>query len=186
MTLPSPLAGVELIVADDAEVLERALVQRAGGTGLGHRCPECGSDAHGQPYLKGSGAVWWVSVTHAGGVHVGALTQRGPVGVDAEPVGAARPEVATVALAQGEASDDLTATWVRKEAVSKALGRGLAIDPRVFRVDRQPVVLGADEVVVADVDFPGYRVAVALSCGSGGTAGSSSQASSSAVTSSGA
>jgi 4'-phosphopantetheinyl transferase len=62
----------------------------------------------------------------------------GPVGVDVERAGSADDSLAGVALADGERSaagpDGLLRTWVRKEAVLKAAGVGLGVDPRALRV----------------------------------------------------
>ncbi|WP_448061703.1 4'-phosphopantetheinyl transferase superfamily protein [Cellulomonas hominis] len=104
--------------------------------------------------------VPWVSVTHAGAVVAVAVTDAGPVGIDTEPVtGAVFAGFDDVALAGSEAralrggagagtgtradadadadaddglvpADARLRLWVRKEAVLKAIGRGLTTDPR--------------------------------------------------------
>ncbi len=91
-----------------------------------------------------------VSVSHAGAVVAVAVTDAGPVGIDTEPVtGAVFAGFDDVALAgsevqalradagRGTEADDSSLPaearlrlWVRKEAVLKATGRGLATDPR--------------------------------------------------------
>jgi len=102
---------------------------------VGRRCLTCGSTAHGQPVTDGAS----VSLSHTRGLAVAAASTAGPVGVDAEPltqtvfagfddVALARDEAA--ALAPDDATGRLRA-WVRKEAVLKACGWGLSIDPRL-------------------------------------------------------
>lgn len=63
-----------------------------------------------------------------------AVSMAGPVGVDVELTGPARfDNLSGVVLHPHEApmsADDLATVWVRKEALLKALGLGLAVDPR--------------------------------------------------------
>lgn len=106
-------------------------------------CPRCGSDQHGRPLLLPTRTVRrpaHVSVARAGALSVVAVTDAGPVGVDVEAEGAAeRARVAEVALHPDEIralpGADVTRAWVRKEALLKAYGLGLAIDPRDVRLD---------------------------------------------------
>jgi len=100
---------------------------------VGHLCPRCGSDRHGRPYLPGRGDLD-VSRSRARGVPIVALARGARVGVDVEAVDDARfGEVADVLLhAQERAAgaQEVALTWVRKEALLKALGTGLSVDPR--------------------------------------------------------
>ena len=127
----------------------RALLRRAvaGYSGvpvaavrIGSLCDRCGSSAHGRPYVRP--APGWVaphvSLSRCEGLVVVAVTDAGPVGVDVEPADAARfagfDDVVLHAAERMTAIAGRTRTWVRKESVLKAGGRGLADDPREVRV----------------------------------------------------
>jgi 4'-phosphopantetheinyl transferase len=114
----------------------------------------------------------YVSLAHAGDVSVVAITDAGPVGIDVEAEGAADfAGFEDVALHRGERGTnpaDRTRAWVRKEALLKAYGLGLIIDPRDVGLDdgglatwdsphRPP---GA--VWLRDLAVPGHVVAVAV------------------------
>lgn len=106
---------------------------------LVHRCRRCGSDTHGLPLLLPTAAVRdpaHVSLARAGDLSVVALTDAGPVGVDVEPDGAADfPAFDDVARHPDERGTDATVVWVRTEALLKAHGLGLAVDPRDIGID---------------------------------------------------
>ncbi|WP_125777502.1 4'-phosphopantetheinyl transferase family protein [Antribacter gilvus] len=157
-----------------ASLLVRAVAGRALGVPPGEvevvrRCPGCGGP-HGAPFVQGAPLL---SVSHCAGLVVVAACDL-PVGVDAEP--ADRTGMAAVAgllLAPGEPVPDdagLLRTWVRKEAVLKATGRGLTVPLTEVRVtapgERAAVVHhGPDPglaVALADVDLPGGVGAVAV------------------------
>ena len=89
--------------------------------------------------LSASGAeVPQVSLSRAAGIVVVALTSAGPVGVDVERLGDADFDgFDEVALHASETVSDpveRTVTWVRKESLLKAAGRGLATDMRRVRL----------------------------------------------------
>ena len=142
---------------------------------LVHRCPRCGSDTHGRPHLLATAALRHpahVSVARAGDLSVVAVTDAGPVGVDVEPEGAADfSGFEGVALHPGEragARTDATRVWVRKEALLKAQGLGLAVDPRDVRLDEHGLVAWASHhdppgtTWLRDVAVPGHVAAVAV------------------------
>jgi hypothetical protein len=88
-----------------AEPLVRMLATELIGGDPGplhHSCPFCGSVEHGRPYVDDPVNV---SVAHAPGLTVVAVSDTGPVGVD------------VLAGSDGD--------WVRREAVGKALGVGI-------------------------------------------------------------
>ncbi|MGJ4845295.1 4'-phosphopantetheinyl transferase family protein [Leifsonia sp. Le1] len=93
------------------------------------RCPDCGGE-HGRPVVMAPDAATGVrvSLAHAGDVTVAAALAGGSVGVDAEPSTA--PETPTTA-----AATDLR-QWTRIEAVLKADGRGLRVDPAAVAFER--------------------------------------------------
>lgn len=103
-------------------------------------CPECGSSTHGAPLiLSQSGRpVPHVSLSRAAGFAVVALTWAGPVGVDVQRLGDADfngfDEVALHASERAHGPFERTVTWVRKESLLKAAGRGLATDMRSVRL----------------------------------------------------
>ncbi|MBF4617707.1 4-phosphopantetheinyl transferase [Clavibacter sp. VKM Ac-2873] len=99
-----------IVGADPADVTVRA------------RCATCGG-AHGRPVLGGSRALdgLHACVAHAGDAVVVAVSADGPIGIDAEPRDREGPPGMTLA------------DWVRIEAVLKADGRGLAVDPARVR-----------------------------------------------------
>lgn len=125
------------------------------------RCDRCGSSAHGQPVLQHH--ELHTSRSYAGPVVAVAVSSAGPVGVDVEQVAAvAFPGFAGVALGPAEraGSDAARArAWTRKEAVLKAQGTGLRVDPRTVDVTSSrlpghpPVhvfdVLGSGEIACA-------------------------------------
>jgi 4'-phosphopantetheinyl transferase len=101
------------------------------------RCARCGSAAHGVPVADraDSGPVPHLSLSRGGDLVVVALSGAGPVGVDVEPV---RRAGAVPRAPAGDAprarSHGLLRTWARTEAVLKAAGTGLSVDPRALRV----------------------------------------------------
>lgn len=123
------------------------------------RCPRCGSAAHGVPVAERAdgGPVPHLSLSRARRFVVVALSDAGPVGVDIEQAhpdpGPARTGdgLARVVLAPGEppaaGPHGLLRTWARTEAVLKAAGTGLAVDPRALRVSD---AAGRPEVRVVD------------------------------------
>ncbi|MFD5768720.1 4-phosphopantetheinyl transferase [Streptomyces sp. NPDC127049] len=98
-------------------------------TGLAQRCPECGRDGHGRPYLTGHPGLG-VSVSHADGL-VAAAAGPGGIGVDVEPAGR-RPGPLPVlrrllpeaelreAAEHRDPGPALLRAWVRAEARFKA------------------------------------------------------------------
>lgn len=104
------------------------------------RCATCGSDRHGKPRIVGH-PDWSYSLSYTGSLAVVALSNAGEVGVDIESItGADHDGFDQVTLApeevpgfSGYADDDLAAAratvWARKEAVLKATGHGLVVDP---------------------------------------------------------
>ena len=142
---------------------------------VAHECARCGSDAHGRPRILATSAVRQpahVGLARAGDLSVVAVTDAGPIGVDVEAEGAAGFEgFAGVALHPDERAAtpaDATRAWVRKEAMLKAYGLGLAVDPSDVRLDDDGLVAWdsfhrpPDAVWLRDLVVPGYVVAVAV------------------------
>lgn len=132
-----------------AYVCAHALKRLALGHALGkdpralrftRRCTTCGSDRHGKPSLSGAPGIEF-SLSYTREVAVVALSRAGGVGVDVE--GSADADFAgydRVTLASEEIAgmpapgpDLLHARariWARKEAILKATGHGLIVDPK--------------------------------------------------------
>ncbi len=182
-----PLGALRVRALDAPDGADRAFAQVAVrhelalwlGTGpdlvdLRHACAQCGASDHGA-LVAPSGL--WVSLSRAPGLVLVAISDAGPVGVDVEVSGAAAfPGFDDVALHPGESAGtswERTRVWVRKEAVLKALGVGLRLDPRRLRVSAPgelAAVLGwhdveapRDPVWLEDIDVgPGHQAAVAV------------------------
>lgn len=130
-------------------VTGHALVRRTLGTLLDRdpaslaferRCATCGSDRHGKPSLTDVSG-WHFSLSYTARVAVVAVAREVEVGVDVEELTDADFDgFAPATLSRDEApgfvgleGNDLlvarTRVWARKEAVLKATGRGLVVDP---------------------------------------------------------
>jgi hypothetical protein len=125
-----------------------------------------------------------LSFAYAGPIVAIAVTRGRPIGVDAEPLsGRVDDSLARHALAAPELEaferlhpslrrDALLRAWVRKEAVLKAAGVGLQIEPArvetgVGRLTGEPVVVpGAGSFRLVDLGIEGFAGALAA----GGTA----------------
>lgn len=129
-----------------AAVARSVLGARAGTAPAALRidrtCPRCGAP-HGRPVLPDVPDLHF-SVAHAGDWAVVAVLRGAPVGVDVEESGrvpaAGLEQLADVALAPEERAElwrlpqaarpsAFITYWVRKEAVVKATGDGLAVPP---------------------------------------------------------
>lgn len=106
-------------------------------------CQYCGHGEHGRPRLRPKTGIEF-SVSRTTGHVVVAVCARGPVGVDAEygrgNVGELRAalteaeQAATSARPVGREEPEGIRLWTRKEAVCKATGLGLSLDPLSFEV----------------------------------------------------
>lgn len=118
--------------------LIRKLVVRLGGVPevlLDSACARCGSD-HAAPRTPG----FTLSVSHAADLVVVAVAPgAGTLGVDIEQDAAAERTSDLGRLFPSSAAPDL-AGWTRIEAVIKADGRGIGIDPREVLLEPEPEV----------------------------------------------
>lgn len=149
------------------------------------RCPTCGSRTHGKPTLADHPGVTF-SLSYTDELAVVAVTDRVDVGVDVEHVSEADfGGFARVTLAPDEAGafGDLQGpellsaraqVWSRKEAILKATGHGLVVDPTEVVVsppgeparlvdwraeEAQPVAVSVSDAVLAS---PEHRASVAI------------------------
>ncbi len=113
-------------VDDLVRVALRQLGVGAAGGPVRHHCPTCGSSDHGRPWLQGlvGNRQIHLSVARCPGRSVVALTDSGPVGVDVERSGSARPQDVDEVIGSGPG--DATRRWVCAEAWLKATGYGFA------------------------------------------------------------
>jgi 4'-phosphopantetheinyl transferase len=114
---------------------------------LAYHCPRC-DRSHGRPVVVAPPAAvgWHVSLSHTSRQVIVAATDAGPVGVDIETTAstmfrgfdgvaltnAERTEVERCAPAAR--ANARAVYWARKEAVLKATGYGLAVDPAALEV----------------------------------------------------
>ncbi|GAA1948807.1 4'-phosphopantetheinyl transferase family protein [Agromyces allii] len=94
-------------------------------------CPDCG-EQHGRPTVVGLPGTQ-VSLAHASGLAV-AVAANVRVGIDAESSATSKERVEAIREVTRLRSGDALRHWVRIEAVLKADGRGLRVDPADVRV----------------------------------------------------
>ncbi|GAB3137334.1 4'-phosphopantetheinyl transferase superfamily protein [Marisediminicola antarctica] len=162
--------------AGDRALLVRVVAEATGVTPaeveVSRRCARCGGD-HGRPVLVHCGELGVdgidLSLSRAGRSVAIAVSFAGPVGIDIESVAAAsRAALDDVAfgpaererLADADASPALrTAMWTAKEAVLKATGDGLRVDPRELEVSFAGRMRGAPRPAL--VGWPAAPVPIA-------------------------
>ena len=86
-------------------------------------CPDCGRE-HGKPHVADSRLQ--LALTHSADVVVAAASWDAAVGIDVEPLDQPAAAVAAIGALTGE---DSLLRWTRIEAILKADGRGLRVDP---------------------------------------------------------
>jgi 4'-phosphopantetheinyl transferase len=137
---------------------------------VGRRCPTCASDAHGVPTVVGAD----LSITRTSGLVAVAVSLVGAVGLDVEErrerLFDGFDDVALSPLETVETVEDRLRTWARKEALLKACGLGLSVDPRTVVLDGRRVVSAPAQVGrldLHDLDLAGHVGALALPVGAG-------------------
>ncbi len=124
-------------------VVGEATGQPAAAVRFRRACAVCGSRTHGRPEVEPvrGRPVPSVSLSSAGDLVVVALSPDAVVGLDVASV-AAVAEHGLARLAGDDAPADplpLARWWVRREAVLKATGHGLGVEPSDLRIE------GADD-----------------------------------------
>ena len=146
----------------------RALLRRLAAEQLGiasekvtltQRCPDCGGP-HGRPVVAGSELRVSLARCVLGAVAVAAWGTG--IGVDVEPLAQTPARLAAIEEVAGGAG---IAHWTRVEAVLKADGRGLRVDPRRVRIEGGIASIDGEparyRIVEPAVDTP-LQVSVAL------------------------
>lgn len=130
-TLPPERARREIA---DALVARIATASTGGTVIVGRRCERCGATDHGRPVV--TGAPIQASVSYTADVVVVAVADADRVlalGIDAER-GAPTRQDGLRGLIPGQRTS--LRHWTRVEAVLKADGRGLSVDPGRVRIER--------------------------------------------------
>lgn len=133
-------------------VLARYLNLRPADIEIDRSCPYCGR-SHGRPRLLRRPETIEFSVSHGGDLLVFAFVGRAPVGVDVEPIGTSE-DVAAELLDFALTADERARLsqlpgperrrmflrhWTGKEAVLKALGTGLDVEPQAVALPEFPI-----------------------------------------------
>jgi 4'-phosphopantetheinyl transferase len=155
------------------------LFPATSGWSLGSRsCPRCGV-RHSGVEITGVPAV--ASVSHAPGLVIVAAAASDRVsrlGVDVEPDAANATRSRDLERLLGRSAEPVLRRWTRVEAVLKADGRGLLVDPADVRVRAGlgRILDDAARYRVVDVAGPaGYLISLAW-CGGGSSEAGSGQA----------
>jgi len=120
-------------------------------------CPDCGGP-HGKPGIPDSDLQ--LSLSHGAGVVVAAASRGRRVGVDIDAQSPAA--LAAIGALTGEAT---LQRWTRVEAILKADGRGLRVDPSAVVIDGDVgwVVDAPSRYSLEERDLaPGLRVSLAV------------------------
>lgn len=150
---------------------------------LGTAALRVARDRRGKPYVEDVAGLRF-SVSRSSDVTLVAVSRDGEVGVDVERrVARGLRSLPAHALSDGERdtlagcpedakADAFLTYWVRKEAVLKAAGVGLGVEPRLVEVSAPtdgPVVRAVPDALgpasgwtLVDLDLPGYAAAVAV------------------------
>lgn len=167
----TPTAHVALTRGDAHDALQ-ALARMVTGIDavrLVHACQSCGSSRHGTPWILTPSGRIQASVSRPvrPGPAVVAVCLDGAVGVDIEKVCEADFD-GVAHVVQHPLEDAVDAygralLWVRKEALLKAHGMGLTVDPRAIALSRTGQVLVGPSSALQDLDVgPGWVCAVAM------------------------
>lgn len=127
------------------------------------------TDEWGKPWVKACTSLY-MSLSHSGDYVVCALGDQ-PLGVDIQKVGPVRESVLQkcydegerriLQQAQGQDKERLFAwIWAQKESYMKAVGKGLAIPMRAFRICYSQMTIDSDTVwVLRTWSPPGHELA---------------------------
>ena len=147
---------VRAVVRDDSvdgHALLRELVSEATGLDVATititaTCPDCGG-SHGRPEVHGRDDLH-VSLARTPGFVVAGISSAGPIGIDAELVAGSPERAPAVGALTGIQS---LRHWTRVEAVLKADGRGLRVDPALVQVDGEIATLEGQRYRLSDPEL---------------------------------
>ncbi|MET7619637.1 4'-phosphopantetheinyl transferase superfamily protein [Streptomyces sp. NPDC005408] len=156
-------------------VLGQRLGRDPAALSFDRTCAHCDDPAHGKPVVATAGPRPDFSLAHSGGLAVVVVSDRA-VGVDVEDA-TAREQPLAPALTARERADcrgypDFARLWTRKEALLKAVGKGLAVHPRHIEVHGTtllalPAALGRPEdYSLRDLPLPAPYVGSVAALGS--------------------
>lgn len=129
---------------------------------ISQQCPDCGG-AHGKPEVLAP-AGFHASVAHCAEGTVVAISSV-PVGVDVELRAGRDDREWAINQVAGVSADPLR-HWTRIEAVLKADGRGLRVDPRSVAVTADEATLNSRSYQLRGPDLEaGWVVSVAVALG---------------------
>lgn len=138
-------------------------------------CAHCNDPTHGKPVVETAGPRPDFSLAHSGGLAVLVVSDRA-VGVDVEDATAREQPLAPALSARERANcrsyADFARLWTRKEALLKAVGKGLAVHPRHIEVLGTtllalPAALGRPEdYTLRDLPLPAPYVGSVAALGS--------------------
>ena len=123
---------------------------------VGRRCQRCGAADHGRPVVVGAPVL--ASVSYAGDLAVVAVAEASRVlalGIDAEQTERGHAENLRGVIAPGRTTS--LRRWTRVEAVLKADGRGLSVEPGRVRIERS--LRGVHASITGDNTGGGARTA---------------------------
>ncbi|GAA1705028.1 hypothetical protein GCM10009808_23750 [Microbacterium sediminicola] len=136
-------------------------------------CTDCGR-AHGAPLVTGASRPLWASLTHAAGLAIAVVSDERPVGIDAEPRSQPATRTRDIARLLGTGQDVAIERWTQIEAVLKADGRGLRVDPGRVRVEGTAAELEGVDYALTSPCIAGVPDDVIVTCAEGGAAAAAS------------
>jgi len=141
----------------DRSLMVDALLRASGCSAddvqFAYGCRVCGSSEHGKPRVV-SPAGWYISVSRAEKMVAVAVTRSADVGVDITSVAAvSRADIGPVARHEaddGETTREIAESWAAKEAVLKATGWGLHLEPSTVGIAEGEVQFWPAELELHD------------------------------------
>jgi 4'-phosphopantetheinyl transferase len=112
----------------------RLVADPMGASTIDACCAECGGP-HGRPEVSGTTGTVHVAIAHAAG-RAFAVASRSRIGVDAEPLDTPAERLDAIRALTRSGGGGPLARWTAIEAVLKADGRGLRVDPREVQIGR--------------------------------------------------